>query len=130
MNNLFKPIYINLLPTENKTASKLATDANVAFKPYYDKSDEEVNKLFEQMINSASKELLSWSVSEIANWEFNEPLKCPFYHIHGTFDLIFSIKNIDRYETLKGATHCMIYNNAEEVCKRIEARIKLLPSIK
>ncbi len=124
--SIFK--YMDLLPTKNKTASKLAIDASVAFKPYYDKSDEAGNKLFEAMIHAASHEQLAWGVKEIAAWKFDEKLECPFYHIHGTADLIFPIKNIDQAETLKGATHYMMYNNAAEVSKRIEARIKLLAS--
>lgn len=124
--SIFK--YMDLLPTKNKTASKLAIDASVAFKPYYDKSDEAGNKLFEAMIHAASHELLAWGVKEIAAWKFNDKLECPFYHIHGTADLIFPIKNIDQAETLKGATHYMVYNNAAEISKRIEARIKLLAS--
>jgi pimeloyl-ACP methyl ester carboxylesterase len=121
--------YMDLLPTRNKTASKLAIDASVAFKPYYDKSDDAGNKLFTSMIHAASHSLLAWGVREIANWQFNEELNCPFYHLHGTADLIFPIKSIDRAETVKGATHYMIYNNAEEISKRIEARIKILAPV-
>lgn len=120
--------YIDKLPAINKTASKLAIDASVAFKPYYDKSDSAGNRLFDTMIHGASHELLAWGVKVIANWEFNEEINCPFYHLHGTADLIFPIKNIDKAETVIGATHYMVYNNAEELSKRIEARIKILAS--
>jgi pimeloyl-ACP methyl ester carboxylesterase len=122
--------YIDKLPTSNKTASKLAIDATVAFKPYYDKSDDAGNKLFDAMIHSASTALLAWGVREIANWNFEKQPNCSFYHLHGTADMIFPVKNIDQAETLKGATHYMVYNDAVEVSKRIGARIKLLaPSI-
>jgi len=124
--NIFK--YMDLLPTKNKIASKLAIDASVAFKPYYDKSDAAGNKLFDAMIRSASVELLAWGIQEIANWKFNEEINCPFYHVHGTADLIFPIKNIDKAETVKGATHYMLYNNADDISKRIEARIEILAS--
>ena len=124
--NIFK--YMDLLPTKNKIASKLAIDASVAFKPHYDKSDAAGNKLFDAMIRSASVELLAWGIQEIANWKFNEEINCPFYHVHGTADLIFPIKNIDKAETVKGATHYMLYNNADDISKRIEARIEILAS--
>ena len=124
--NIFK--YMDLLPTKNKIASKLAIDASVAFKPYFDKSDAAGNKLFDAMIRSASVELLAWGIQEIANWKFNEEINCPFYHVHGTADLIFPIKNIDKAETVKGATHYMLYNNADDISKRIEARIEILAS--
>jgi len=124
--NIFK--YMDLLPTKNKIASKLAIDASVAFKPYFDKSDAAGNKLFDAMIRSASVELLGWGIQEIANWKFNEEINCPFYHVHGTADLIFPIKNIDKAETVKGATHYMLYNNADDISKRIEARIEILAS--
>ena len=124
--NIFK--YMDLLPTKNKIASKLAIDASVAFKPYYDKSDAAGNKLFDAMIRSASVELLAWGIQEIANWKFNEEINCPFYHVHGTADLIFPIKNIDKAETVKGATHYMLYNNDDDISKRIEARIEILAS--
>ena len=124
--NIFK--YMDLLPTKNKIASKLAIDASVAFKPYYDKSDAAGNKLFDAMIRSASVELLAWGIQEIANWKCNEEINCPFYHVHGTADLIFPIKNIDKAETVKGATHYMLYNNTDDISKRIEARIEILAS--
>ncbi|MFT6165360.1 MAG: pimeloyl-ACP methyl ester carboxylesterase [Vicingaceae bacterium] len=124
--SIFK--YMDLLPTKNKTASKLAIEASVAFKPYYDKSDAAGNKLFEAMIHAASHKMLAWGVKSISNWTYNEELTCPFYHLHGTADLIFPLKNIDKAESVKGATHYMVYNNAEEVSKRIEARIKILAS--
>ena len=126
MPSFFK--YMDKLPTKSKTASKLAVDASVAFKPYYDKSDAEGNILFEKMIHAASVTFLAWGLKEIAHWQFDEELNCSFYHLHGTADLIFPIKNIDKAETVKGATHYMIYNNAEELSKRIEARIKILAS--
>lgn len=118
--------YIDKLPTRNKTASKLAIDATVAFKPYYDKSDEKGCKLFDEMIHDANPEMLAWGMEQIANWDFEEDLNCPFYHLHGTADLIFPIKNINQAETVKGATHYMVYNDATEVSKRIEARINIL----
>ena len=125
--SIFK--YMDMLPTKNKTASKLALDASVAFKPYYDKSDAAGSKLFDSMIRSASVELLAWGVQQLSNWSYKEELNCPFYHLHGTADLIFPIKNIDKAETIKGATHYMLYNNAKDVSKRIEARIKILAPI-
>ncbi len=120
--------FIDKLPTKSKTASKLAVEASVAFKPYYDKSDAAGNELFDKMIHAASVDFLAWGIKEIANWEFDEELNCPFYHLQGTTDLIFPIKNIDRAETVKGAAHYMIYNNDVDLSKRIEARIKILAS--
>ncbi|MBL4710610.1 MAG: alpha/beta hydrolase [Flavobacteriales bacterium] len=122
MPSIFK--YIDKLSTSNKSASKLAVDTSVAFKPYYDNSDEEGNALFQEMLNEASHRFLNWALKEIANWEFEEKLNCPFYHIHGTSDLIFPLKNIDKAESLKGGTHFMIYNNAEEISQRIEKALK------
>lgn len=122
--SIFK--YMDLLPTKNKTTSKLAIDASVAFKPYYGKSDTAGNKLFDSMIRSASVELLAWGVQQVSNWSYKEELNRPFYHLHGTADLIFPLKNINKAETVKGATHYMLYNNAEDISKRIEARIKIL----
>lgn len=118
MPRIFK--YIDKLPTSNKSATKLAVDATAAFKPYYDNSDDAGNALFQEMLHEASHSFLNWALKEIANWEFEEEVNCPFYHIQGTADLIFPLKNIDKAESLKGGTHYMIYNDAEEVSRRIE----------
>jgi len=122
--------FMDKLPTKSKTASKLAVDASVAFKPYYDKSGTAGNVLFDKMIHAASVDFLAWGIQEIANWEFDEALNCPFYHLQGTADLIFPIKNIDCAETVQGATHYMVYNDAAELSKRIEARINILAPTK
>lgn len=121
MPSIFK--FIDKLPTSNKSATKLALEATVAFKPYYDNSDDEGNALFQEMLNEASHSFLNWALKEIANWQFEKEITCPFYHIHGTSDLIFPIKNIDKAESLKAGTHYMIYNDAIEISRRIEASI-------
>ena len=111
MPSIFK--YIDKLPTPNKSATKLAIETTVAFKPYYDNSDEEGNELFQEMLNEASHSFLNWALKEIANWQFDEQVNCPFYHIHGTSDLIFPIKNIDKAESLKRTEN--IYNTTLDI---------------
>ena len=112
--------WMDKVAISNDRATKLVVDASIAFKPYYDKSDQEGNQLFQEMLTKASPTFLNWGLKEISNWEYDEELNIPFYHIHGSSDIIFPLKNIDKAETLKGGTHYMLYNNAEEISKRIE----------
>lgn len=116
--------YLDKIPSGNTAAAKLAVKTTVKLKPFYDNSDEEGIQLFKEMLEETSLEMITWGWKVVSKWPFNKTLTTPFYHLHGTADLVFPIKNIDQAETLKGGTHYMIYNNAAEVSKRIEQYLR------
>lgn len=127
-NKLERPSFLKVLdkiPNSSTTAAKWAISASVKLKPYYDNSDEEGLNLFKEMMEECSLGFISWGWRVVSNWEFNQSFSTPFYHLHGTADLVFPIKHIDQAETLKGGTHYMIYNNADEISTRIENSLQV-----
>jgi pimeloyl-ACP methyl ester carboxylesterase len=63
---------------------------------------------------TADKEYLEWCIHEILNWK-NSWIPDNIIHIHGENDKIFPIGKIREAFVVKGATHMMIYNRAEDV---------------
>jgi pimeloyl-ACP methyl ester carboxylesterase len=63
---------------------------------------------------TADKWYLEWGIHEILNWK-NNWIPDNIIHIHGEHDKIFPIGKIKATHIVKGATHMMIYNRAEDV---------------
>ena len=105
------PNLLKLIPkitVTTKTTTKLAIETSIVLKPYYDSSDKEGTDLFESMIKNANINFINWGFKAVSKWNFNQSIKCPYFHIHGTNDLIFPLKNIDNANTIKGGTHYML----------------------
>jgi pimeloyl-ACP methyl ester carboxylesterase len=107
--------WMDRLPEKSKGTAKWAMEMSAALKPFYDHAGTEESEFYRNMIREADPDFIYWGIKEIAQWNFNESLCTPFTHVHGTEDLIFPIKNIDRAITVKGGSHFMIYSKAEEV---------------
>lgn len=112
--------WMNRFPINSKQMAHFAMNASVALKPFYDKADKEGNLLFKEMVQATQANFINWGVNQIAQWDNTAPLNADFTHIHGTEDLIFPIKNIDRAITIKGGTHFAIYNDAEKISAIID----------
>ncbi len=54
---------------------------------------------------------LKWAVNAILNWNFTHPLP-HYFHIHGTHDRIFPLKDVKPHFIVKGGGHLMIYNKS------------------
>ncbi len=67
---------------------------------------------------NADLEQVKWSIHEILNWKNNWYPKTTV-HIHGELDKIFPIKNIKPTHIIKGGTHMMILNKAQEISRII-----------
>ena len=63
---------------------------------------------------SADRIYLEWAINEILNWK-NDWVPDNVVHIHGENDKIFPATKIKAAHIVKGASHMMVYNRAEEV---------------
>ena len=63
---------------------------------------------------AADREHIEWAVNEIFNWR-NNWIPDNVIHIHGDKDRIFPVSKIKVDYIIKGATHLLIYNRADEV---------------
>lgn len=78
----------------------------------------EDKKLMAEIIRDADVDLLRWSVEKLLSWKNENPVK-NLFHIHGDKDRLLPLKNKKVNVIVKGGTHLMIYNQAEEVEKAI-----------
>jgi hypothetical protein len=71
-------------------------------------------KLMAEIIRDSNTSLLKWSVKQLLSWK-SEKNPDNFYHIHGDNDKLLPLKNKNVNVVIKGGTHLMIYNRAEEI---------------
>ena len=80
-------------------------------------TDEE-RELAKALREAADREHIEWAVNEIFNWR-NSWIPDNVVHIHGDKDRIFPVGKIKADFIIRGATHLLIYNRADEVNKCI-----------
>lgn len=62
---------------------------------------------------------LHWAIDKVVNWQ-NEVLPDSLFHLHGTSDKTFPIKNINATHVIDGGNHFMVMNKAREVSGILE----------
>lgn len=77
---------------------------------------EEDRKLANAYRQKFNQQYLDWSIHQILNWK-NDSHPNYLIHIHGDHDLMFPIKRLQADYVIKGGTHFMVLNRAEEVNK-------------
>jgi esterase/lipase len=73
--------------------------------------EERMANEFRQTINPV---YLRWAIEQVVNWQ-NETKPSSIYHIHGTNDKTFPIKNIQATHIIEGGGHFMVMNRASEI---------------
>jgi len=96
----FDPIADNYLGTINADEKLLAKNFREAISPVY----------------------LHWAVDKVIKWK-NTTQPSIIYHIHGTNDKTFPIKNIQPTHIIKNGGHFMVMNKADEISAIIESII-------
>jgi esterase/lipase len=86
----------NFLGTKSIEEEKLANDFRQTIDPHY----------------------LKWAIDKVINWQ-NEMQLSSLYHIHGTNDKTFPIKNIKPTHIINDGGHFMVMNRAEEISRVI-----------
>ena len=69
---------------------------------------------------NANPDYTNWAVNEVLNWK-NEWQHPGLFHIHGSKDKIFPIKNIKADAVIKDGGHFMILNRADEISRLINS---------
>ncbi|MBS1917064.1 MAG: alpha/beta hydrolase [Bacteroidetes bacterium] len=62
---------------------------------------------------------LHWAIDKVVNWQNNE-IPSALFHLHGTSDKTFPIKNIRATHIVEGGNHFMVMNRASEVSGVLE----------
>lgn len=80
----------------------------------------EEKKLANEFRDQVNPVYLKWSLHQVFNWK-NEWQPEGLFHIHGSADHIFPIKNIRATHVIKGGGHFMVMNRHREVSAALAA---------
>ena len=83
-------------------------------KPFFGKFSREDWKVFDDMFKRTPASFMKWAIEAILNWE-NFTVPDNLYHLIGNRDLIFSYKKINNAKVIRGGTHMMVFDKAEEI---------------
>ncbi len=83
----------------------------------------EDKKIISSMMGASDVNFLNWAIDKIVNLK-NEVVHKNLIHIHGTADRILPMAFVKADIVIKGGTHLMIMNRADEVQQKILDAIK------
>ena len=72
------------------------------------------NDLFYDMLEDTDSDLLKWGIKQVGLWDNKDEVK-NLIHIHGDRDEIFPIAKVKADFVIKGGSHFMIVDRAEEI---------------
>lgn len=120
------PWYFSLfrnLPVYKLIPGKLFTSMGFMVKPLFGHMGTEDAWLFSDMLKNTSPVFAKWAMGAILHWE-NKLTPADTYHITGNKDLIFDHKRIKGATIVKGGTHIMIFDKANEINKTLKRILK------
>jgi len=79
-------------------------------------AEKELAANFRQMVSPV---YLRWAIDKVINWQ-NEIQPAPIFHLHGTDDRTFPIKNIKPDYVVQKGGHFMVLNRAAEISSAIK----------
>ena len=80
--------------------------------------NDEDRKLLVDMMRDTDPGFIKWSLGAVVGWN-NTTYPKEVIHIHGTADRIIPAKNVKPDHWVKGGSHIMIVNRADEVSRII-----------
>ncbi len=83
---------------------------------FFGTSAAEEKRLLRQTIANTNSRFLKWAIHEIINWT-NSERPAPLFHIHGTNDHLFAIKNTNADVQIQGGGHLLVYDSADEISR-------------
>ncbi|PWK79319.1 pimeloyl-ACP methyl ester carboxylesterase [Mucilaginibacter oryzae] len=113
------PWYFKLfrtLPVYKLIPGKVFNLMAVFIKPVFGHMSAEDAWLFGDMLRKSSLVFIKWAMYAILHWK-NSVVPPNLYHITGDKDLVFDYKRIKGATIVKGGTHIMIFDKAEEINK-------------
>lgn len=79
----------------------------------------EEKELVESYRRNADPKLMSWAIDQVLRWN-NDRLPPKVFHIHGSEDRMFPLRNLQATHVIEGGTHIMILNRAGEISACLE----------
>ncbi|HEY8781422.1 MAG TPA: alpha/beta hydrolase [Mucilaginibacter sp.] len=113
------PWYFSLfrvLPVYKVIPGKLFASMDFLVEPIFGKMAKAEKKLFMDMLKKTSPVFLKWAMGAVLKWD-NKIVPPNVYHITGDKDLVFNYKRIKDAIIVKGGTHMMVFDKANEINK-------------
>jgi pimeloyl-ACP methyl ester carboxylesterase len=120
------PWYFSLfqtLPVYKLIPGKLFTSLGFLMKPLFGKMHREDAWLFSDMLKKSSPVFIKWAMDAVLQWN-NKTIPANTFHITGDKDRIFPYQRIKNAVVIKGGTHIMIFDKANEVNKILKGILK------
>lgn len=94
---------------------RLTTGTLKLWGPAHDYSTPQEQKVFSEMVHSYSRTYYRWALRELSRWKAPKLRSTlPVVRLHGTKDLTFPLKNMNRTDfEIKDGGHFMLYNKAD-----------------
>jgi pimeloyl-ACP methyl ester carboxylesterase len=86
---------------------------------YLGAATEEEKLLAKKFRQTVSPVYLHWAIDKVINWQ-NTTSPSTIYHIHGSDDKTFPIRNVHPTHIIKDGGHFMVLNRADEIAGIIE----------
>jgi len=83
-------------------------------KRFFTRESNEDRQLLWTMIRNSDTGFIRWAIEAILSWD-NEKLPPRYFHLHGTRDEILPSRYTHPSQSIKGGTHLMILDRADEV---------------
>ncbi len=105
---------IDYLPFRLSSATGWFKKHAGVLKPIYNKTNKSDLELFKKMLDECPTEFVDWGVNAVAHWQ-NESIDCAYLHIHGSMDLVFPKKWVKNFVEIKGGSHYMVVDKANQI---------------
>jgi pimeloyl-ACP methyl ester carboxylesterase len=106
--------WYRLLPLYKLVPAGLFSKLGIFVKYVFGKMSAEDQWLFINMLENTPPHFAKWALGAILHWE-NQTIPQNVYHIHGDRDLVFPCNRIKDATIIKGGSHIMILNRAQDI---------------
>ncbi len=115
--------FLRRVPLYKILPSKSFTILGFFVRVFFGKMDTYGKWLFEDMLRKSSWSFSRWAMGAAVHWN-NKIIPPNLYHITGEKDLVFPAKLIKNATIVKGGSHIMIYDKADEINEYLEKILK------
>lgn len=114
--------FFRTVPVYHLIPDQLFSVGSSMFKTIFGAMAPEDLELFKTMLKDASPQFMRWAMHAVLHWD-NQLVPPNVYHIHGDADLVFPIRGIRDAVVIKGGTHIMVFDRADEINSLLKERI-------
>jgi len=111
--------FFRSIPVYKLVPQKALPSLDYLLDLFFGKLDEKEKELFRDMLKKWSPDFLAWAIDAVLGWG-NKIIPENTFLITGDKDLVFPYKNAKDAIVVRGGTHIMLYDKAEEISKLLK----------